>query len=158
MRIETEDGNILYSGVLTRDPDFQIVGERNSHKCQLDIALHRANRDLPPEYVNHIILWRSQADLASMLRKGDSVMLIGHYEEREWQGKTLRDFACDLIYSPSLLAQSMGVQQSNGQVAQRGGNEPVQTLGDKLGGGSQTKRSLPKDVMVEEDFDMDLPF
>lgn len=157
MHIESETGMHIYTGVLTRDPDFQIVGAKNSHKCQLDIAEHRANRDLPAEYLNHIILWRSEADLASLLRKGDSVLLVGHFEEREWQGKVLRDFACDLLYSPSLLAQSMGVKQTNGSVGQAS-TEPVQTLGDKLGGGTaQAKRNFPADV-VEEEFDMDLPF
>lgn len=161
MHIEHEDGNHLYTGTLTRDPDFQIVGANNTHKCSLDIAVHRANRDLPAEYLNHIILWRSNADLASMLRKGDSVMVIGHFEEREWNGKILRDFACDLLYSPSLLAQSMGVKETNGQVAQGGSNaQPVQTLGDKLGGGTtQAKRTFPADVVEEDtDLEFDLPF
>ena len=159
MHIELEDGNHLYTGTLTRDPDFQIVGQNNVHKCNLDIAVHKANRDLPSEYLNHIILWRSNADLASMLRKGDSIMVVGHFEEREWNGKILRDFACDLLYSPSLLAQSMGLKEGNGQIAQRGGNEPVQTLGDKLSGGTaQAKRTFPTDVVEEVDAFDDLPF
>lgn len=157
MHIETENGMHLYTGVLTRDPDFQIVGAKNSHKCSLDIAMHRANRDLPTEYVNHIILWRSDADLASMLRKGDAVLITGHYDEREWNGKILRDFVCDLLYSPSLLAQSMGVKQTAGSVGQAD-SQPVQTLGDKLSGGTTGKRSFPADVTVYDPIEEDLPF
>lgn len=157
MHIQTEDGMHLYTGVLTRDPDFTTVGQNNTHKCSLDIAKHRMSRDLPSEYINHITLWRADADLASMLRKGDSVLITGHYEEREWQGKVLKDFACDIIYSPSLLAQSMGVKQSAGQVGQRDSfSGPVQTLGDKLGGGTTGTRQLPSDVM--EEIEEDLPF
>ncbi len=158
MHIETENGMHLYTGVLTRDPDFQIVGAKNSHRCSLDIAMHKASRDLPSEYVNHITLWRSDADLASMLRKGDSVLITGHFEEREWNGKVLRDFVCDLLYSPSLLAQSMGVKQTAGSVGQAD-SQPVQTLGDRLSGGTtQAKRSLPSDVLEETDWDESLPF
>lgn len=159
MHIENADNMHIYTGVLTRDPDFQIVGQKNAHKTQLDIAVHRSNRDLPAEYVNHIVLWRGDADLASMLRKGDTVMIVGHYEEREWNGRILKDFACDLMYSPSLLAQSMGVKQTAGQIGQSdNASAPVQTLGEQLSGGTTGKRSLPKDVIEEEDMDFDLPF
>lgn len=154
MNIETNEGLHLYIGILTRDPDFQVVGQKNTHKCQLDIALVRANRDLPSEYVNHIVLWRRWADMAQTFRKGDYVIVVGHYEEREWNGKILRDFAADFAFSPDTLLQLMGIKPStSGTVS---GN--VQTLGDQLGGGTSGSRSLPKDIVEYEEIEEDLPF
>lgn len=83
----------LLSGNATRDAEAPPVGTKRPAKVSV-AALNHENGDTTYVTVNG---WRDRAADVMAVRKGDSLLVIGAFKSREYNGKTYYDMDADFI-------------------------------------------------------------
>lgn len=108
MQTKLPDGSVMVSGNCAKDPDFRTVGEKNSRKCTVGLAVgKRKNPDDPAATVTiwcNVVAWHDLASLLASARKGDSVFVIGKIKSREYEGKTYTDLEAEFLSVASVHA------------------------------------------------------
>ena len=87
--------NRLVIGNVTKDAEYKLVGEKQSAMCRFGIAADK-DKDDQTVFVN-VVAWRRWAEVTAGLRKGDSVLVAGHIESREYEGKKYYDLVADFV-------------------------------------------------------------
>lgn len=93
--VKLPSGHWLVTGRCT-EPRFGYVGKDNTPRCTIGIAAgkHKERKDADgnPETVwFNAVAWRDLAYNLYQAHKGDSVLVTGLLNKREWEGKTYWD-------------------------------------------------------------------
>lgn len=88
-------GNGLWfaTGTLSRDAKFSYVGAKNTPKTSF--SLIAGKRQGTTTIFVDCVCWRNLAMATSIAAKGDSAAVVGHIEEREYNGKVYKDLVCE---------------------------------------------------------------
>ena len=101
---------VLVVGKATKDAEFKIVGEKQSPVCSFSLNVGK-RQDTTTIFVN-CKAWYGLAEYAKDICKGDTVIVIGHTESREYNGKTYTDLTAEWLnilsadYVPSISAET----------------------------------------------------
>lgn len=88
MQTKFSDGSVMACGIVTKDPELKHVGSKSQAMTTFGIAVGK-NSDDSTIYVN-CKAWRSIAEYAAKMHKGDSAVVIGQIETSEYNGKTYK--------------------------------------------------------------------
>lgn len=95
MQCQLSDGSVMAQGICTRDAEFVIRGEKNTHITNFSLAVGK-RPDTTTIFAN-CKAFGKMADLAAGIQKGDSVLVVGKTKSSEYNGKTYTDLLCDWI-------------------------------------------------------------
>lgn len=95
MQVKLQGDICMIQGTVTRDAEFKITGAKNTKIASFSLAVGK-NKDTTTVFATCKAFGRL-AEYAANVRKADSVMCIGKAQEREYNGKTYKDFMCDWI-------------------------------------------------------------
>ena len=95
MQHNCSDGSVMVQGTCIKDAEFFIRGEKNTHITRFSLSIGKS-KDTTTIYAN-CKAFGKMADIASGIKKGDSVLAIGKQQSREHNGKTYTDLMCDWI-------------------------------------------------------------
>ena len=83
------------------EPRFSYVGENNTPRCTIGIAAGKSKEKDENGYFKtiwiNVTAWRDLASILYQARKGDSVLVTGLLNEREWEGKTYKDIQAEFV-------------------------------------------------------------
>lgn len=84
------------------EPRFGYVGENNTPRCTIGIAAGKSKTEKdengnPKTIWINVVAWRELATILYQARKGDSVLVTGLLNEREWEGKTYKDIQAEFV-------------------------------------------------------------
>lgn len=116
MQVAYKDGSVMLCGGCSKDAELQLVGERQSRKCTVGLAVGK--RDDQVVWAN-VVAWHNLASILCTARKGDPVFVIGRLETREYNGKTYTDLIAEFVSVCSLsavTAQPTSPQIQDGQL------------------------------------------
>jgi len=82
-------------GNATKDAEVKTVGEKKSLVASFGLAIGK-RQDTTTIFAN-CKAWRHLATYASGIRKGDTVIVAGKFESREWEGKTYTDLTAEWL-------------------------------------------------------------
>lgn len=94
MQTKIGDG-VIVAGKATKDAELKIVGDKQSPVCSFSLAVGK-RQDTTTIFAN-CKAWYALAEYASQISKGDSVMVVGKLEEREYNGKQYTDVVAEWI-------------------------------------------------------------
>lgn len=101
MQTKLPDGSVIVCGTCGKDPEFGTVGENQSRKCTVGLAVgKRANPDggdRPVTIWCNVVAWHDLASLLAAARKGDPVFVVGRLKSREYNGKTYTDLEAEWL-------------------------------------------------------------
>ncbi len=106
-----QKGNMVATGRLSKDAEFRVAGQRQSHFCSFSIpAMENANGETT--WINVDAAFEC-ADSARNLKKGDHVLVCGKMESREYVGrdgvrKTVQALKADFVLP---MIQSRGIDE-----------------------------------------------
>ena len=95
MQVKLTDGSILVCGNCGQDPEFKTVGEKNSRKCTVGLAVGK-RQDESTIWCN-VVAWHDLAEILAQARKRTPVLVVGHLRSREYQGKTYTDLEAEFV-------------------------------------------------------------
>lgn len=101
MQTKLGDGSIMICGGCSKDAELKLVGEKQSRKCSVGVAVGK--RDGETTWVN-VEAWHNLASLLCVARKGDPVFVIGHIETNEYNGKTYKNLVAEYVNVCSISA------------------------------------------------------
>ena len=87
--------SIIIIGNATKDAEFKHIGEKQSPNAKWGVAIGK-DKDDNGIFVN-CEAWRRLAYVATEIKKGDIVMVIGKVQEREYNEKTYRTLVADWV-------------------------------------------------------------
>ena len=88
------DDGYIASGSLPRDPEMKTT---TTGKFVTEFSIIAGKKpDGTTRFVN-CKAWNDLAQAAATLRKGESVMVAGRLDSREYNGKTYNDLVCDWV-------------------------------------------------------------
>ena len=87
--------SVIVAGKAIKDAEFKIVGEKQSPVCSFSLNVGK-RKDTTTIFVN-CKAWYGLANYSKYIQKGDSVIVIGHTEEREYNGKTYTDLIAEWL-------------------------------------------------------------
>lgn len=87
--------SVLVSGKAIKDAEYKIVGAKESPICSFGLNVGK-RQDTTTIFVN-CKAWYGLAEYAKNICKGDTVIVIGHTESREYNGKTYTDLTADWL-------------------------------------------------------------
>lgn len=125
---------VLVVGKATKDAEFKLVGEKQSPVCSFSLNVGK-RQDTTTIFAN-CKAWYGLAQLSKNINKGDTVIVIGKTESREYNGKTYTDLIAEWLN----IVSGDYVPSASGEVSPSG-------------------KPYPKTVEFEENgTDGDLPF
>ena len=80
-------------GKAIKEPEYKRVGSKDSPVCSFCLNVGK-RKDTTTIFVN-CKAWYKWAEYAKSMEKGDDVIVIGHKEEREYNGKTYTDLVVE---------------------------------------------------------------
>lgn len=95
MQVKLTDGSILVCGNCGQDPEFKTVGEKNSRKCTVGLAVGK-RQDESTIWCN-VVAWHDLAEILAQARKRTPVLVVGRLKSREYQGKTYTDLEAEFV-------------------------------------------------------------
>lgn len=108
MQTKFKDGTVMVCGSCARDAELQIVGKKSNRLCKVGLAVGK--RPDPDGGENtvwcNVAAWHGLASILSAARKGDPVLVIGHLESRDYEGKTYTDLVAEFVSVGSVSAAS----------------------------------------------------
>ena len=88
------DSGYIASGSVSRDPEMKTT---TTGKFVTEFSIIAGKKpDGTTRFVN-CKAWNDLAQAAATLRKGESVMVAGRLDSREYNGKTYNDLVCDWV-------------------------------------------------------------
>ena len=88
------DSGYIASGSVSRDPEMKTT---KTGKFVTEFSVIAGKKpDGTTRFVN-CKAWNDLAQAAATLRKGESVMVAGRLDSREYNGKTYNDLVCDWV-------------------------------------------------------------
>lgn len=87
--------NILVVGKAIKDSEFKYVGTNGTPVTSFSLNVGK-RKDTTTIFVN-CKAWYALAEYSAKIKKGDSVIVIGHTEEREYNGKTYVDLIAEWL-------------------------------------------------------------
>lgn len=107
MQTKLPDGSVIVAGACGRDAEFKTVGDNNSRKCTVSLAVGKRqapSQDKPVTVWCNVVAWHDLASLLAPARKGDAVFVIGRIKTREYNGKTYTDLEAEFLDVASVHA------------------------------------------------------
>lgn len=106
MQAKLTDGSVMVCGTCGKDAEFKAVGEKNSRKCTVSLAVGKRQDGggNPSTVWCNVIAWRDLASLLAPARKGDAVFVVGRLKSREYNGKTYTDLEAEFVSVASVHA------------------------------------------------------
>ena len=99
MQTKFKDGTVMVCGGCARDAELQIVGEKSNRLCKVGLAVGKRpdpeGGEKPATVWCNVVAWHGLASILSAARKGVPVLVIGHLESRDYEGKTYTDLVAD---------------------------------------------------------------
>ena len=101
--------SVLVVGKAVKDAEYKLVGAKESPICSFGLNVGK-RQDTTTIFVN-CKAWYGMAEYAKNICKGDTVIVIGHTESREYNGKTYTDLTAEWLnilsadYVPSASAE-----------------------------------------------------
>ena len=83
------------AGKAIKDAEYKRVGSKDSPVVSLSLNVGK-RKDTTTIFVN-VKAWYGLAEYAKNIHKGDYVRVVGHTEEREYNGKTYTDLIAEWI-------------------------------------------------------------
>ena len=87
--------SVIVAGKAIKDAEYKIVGAKESPVCSFALNVGK-RKDTTTIFVN-CKAWYGLAEYAKSICKGDSVVVIGHTEEREYNGKIYTDLTAEWL-------------------------------------------------------------
>lgn len=109
--IINQSGGVLIAGGIAKHAELKYVGSNEIAKCTFSVAYGK-DANGKSVYAN-CEAWRELAKVASDIRRGDSVLVAGHVEQHEYNGKTYKSIVCDYVS----IAMATGLAQTEPQAA-----------------------------------------
>lgn len=110
MQTKFKDGTVMVCGGCARDAELQIVGEKSNRLCKVGLAVGKRpdpeGGEKPATVWCNVVAWHGLASILSAARKGDPVLVIGHLESRDYEGKTYTDLVAEFVSVGSVFAAS----------------------------------------------------
>ena len=126
--------SVLVVGKAIKDAEYKRVGSKDSPVVSFSLNVGK-RQDTTTIFVN-CKAWYGLAELSKNISKGDTVIVIGHTESREYNGKTYTDLTAEWLN----IVSADYVPSTGGEVSPSG-------------------KPYPKTVKFEETAaDGDLPF
>ena len=99
----------LVIGKATKDAEYKLVGDKQSPICSFSLNIGK-RQDTTTIFAN-CKAWYGLAELSQNISKGDTVIVIGKTESREYNGKTYTDLVAEWlnIVSADYVPTSAGV-------------------------------------------------
>ena len=109
MQTRFKDGSVMVCGGCSKDAELQVVGEKQSRKCSVGVAVGKSSTELddqgrPKTIWCNVVAWHGLASILSLARKGDPVMVIGKLKTREYNGKEYTDLEAEYVSVASVSA------------------------------------------------------
>ena len=108
MQAKLSDGSVMVCGACGKDAEFKTVGEKNSRKCTVGLAVGKRpdpdGGDKPVTVWCNVVAWHDLASLLAVARKGDAVFVVGRLKSREYNGKTYTDLEAEFLTVSSVHA------------------------------------------------------
>ena len=102
-----KDGPVMVCGRLPRDAELRTVGEKKSSLLSFGLAVgERGEGDNKETVWANVQAWHERARKYTGLKKGDTVMVIGKLDVREYEGKTYKNLVADMIITEGALAEA----------------------------------------------------
>ena len=87
--------SVIVAGKAIKEAEYKIVGAKNSPVCSFSLNVGK-RKDTTTIFVN-CKAWYGLANYSKNIQKGDNVIVIGHTEDREYNGKTYTDLVAEWI-------------------------------------------------------------
>lgn len=108
MQTMFKDGTVMVCGRLPKDAELRTVGEKNSSLLSFGLAVGERDEDGTKTTVwANVQAWHERARKYAGLKKGDTVMVIGKLDVREYEGKTYKNLVADMIITEGALAAAV---------------------------------------------------
>lgn len=108
MQTKFKDGTVMVCGGCARDAELQIVGEKSNRLCKVGLAVGKRSDpeggEKPATVWCNVVAWHGLASILSAARKGDSVLVVGRLESRDYEGKTYTDLVAEFVSVCSVSA------------------------------------------------------
>jgi len=101
---------VIVAGKAIKDAEYKVVGDKGSPICSFSLNVGK-RKDTTTIFVN-CKAWYALAKYSQDIRKGDTVIVIGHTESREYNGKTYTDLTAEWMniicadYTPSTSTET----------------------------------------------------
>lgn len=95
MQVKLSDGSIMVCGNCGQDPELKTVGEKNSRKCTVGLAVGKRHDD--STIWCNVVAWHDLAEVLAQAKKRTSVLVVGRLKSREYQGKTYTDLEAEYV-------------------------------------------------------------
>lgn len=126
MQTKFKDGSVMVCGGCSKDAELQLVGEKQSRKCTVGVAVGRSSTEFdqngrPKTIWCNVVAWHGLASILSMAKKGDPVLVIGKINNREYNGKTYTDLEAEYVSvasvsavanNPAIPAQDLNLEEA----------------------------------------------
>ena len=122
--------SVIVAGKAIKDAEYKIVGSKGSPVCSFSLNVGK-RKDTTTIFVN-CKAWYGLANYAQNIQKGDNVIVIGHTEEREYNGKTYTDLIAEWI-------NFVGSDETSAEIAPSGKPYPATVKFEE----AQTDGDLP---------------
>ena len=106
--------SVLVVGKATKDAEYKLVGAKESPVCSFGLNVGK-RQDTTTIFVN-CKAWYKWAEYAKNICKGDDVLVIGHTESREYNGKTYTDLIAEWVE----IGCAENVPSTSGEVSPSG--------------------------------------
>lgn len=156
---------IVIGGNLVRDPELKQTAQGVS-VCSVSIAVHRIAKEDKTDFFE-VVCWRQGAEyIAKYGRKGDTVIVSGRMQSRDWEDKqgnkrTSWEIVADevtVVSSKQPTAEPAPVQNQP-YIPSAYANQPAVIPGPNARGGKQMQFSTPPVKQFEEiPYDESIPF
>jgi hypothetical protein len=138
MQLASRDGSVMVCGVLPKDAEHKLAGEKNSHLTRFSVKVGEkpaaAEGEKPEAIWCYCVCWHNVAKAAAEFKKMDVVLAVGKIKTREYEGKTYKDLECEFVSRmPVPIVPTAEAVSSASVVADVGaldGYEEIYTNGD----------------------------
>lgn len=86
---------VIVAGKAIKDAEYKLVGDKQSPICSFSLNVGK-RKDTTTIFVN-CKAWYALAKYSQDICKGDTVVVIGHTESREYNGKTYTDLTAEWL-------------------------------------------------------------
>ena len=94
MQIKIGD-SVIVAGRAVKDAEYKLVGSKDSPLCSFGLSVGK-RQDTTTIFAN-CKAWYGLAQYAANIQKGDTVIVTGHTESREYNGKTYTDLVAEWL-------------------------------------------------------------
>lgn len=101
--------SVIIVGNATKDGEFKHIGEKQTPNCKWGVCIGK-DKDENGIFVN-CEAWRRLAHVASEIKKGNPVLVIGKVQEREYNDKIYRTLVADWVQMIGSTKQTQQPQQ-----------------------------------------------